>query len=204
MRSGIIPAGAGKSRLTHGAAKEGRDHPRGCGEKHADIRKAIADEGSSPRVRGKGSALAAPRWMPGIIPAGAGKSRPTGQRKEAQRDHPRGCGEKRAGVCQRSVHRGSSPRVRGKGGVCRARDPRLGIIPAGAGKRPRSPAGRRWPRDHPRGCGEKKSAGSAMLPVMGSSPRVRGKARKLPLPCLRRGIIPAGAGKSPKSHIHQC
>ena len=77
---------------------------------------------------------------------------------------------------------------RGAGGV--------GIIPAGAGKRGRPWRRRpRW-RDHPRGCGEKHQTPRRGGALQGSSPRVRGKARRRRRSCLGLGIIPAGAGKS--------
>ena len=50
-------------------------------------------------------------------------------------DHPRGCGEKSIFMFVVLSVRGSSPRVRGEGGVFRPDADELGIIPAGAGRR---------------------------------------------------------------------
>ena len=114
---GIIPAGAGKSicaRLTR-AAEE--DHPRGCGEKDPAAREAAVELGSSPRVRGKVQRQHVAEGAVGIIPAGAGKRAGQGRDGAGEEDHPRGCGEKRAVVGAQGLMGGSSPRVRGKGGV---------------------------------------------------------------------------------------
>ena len=51
-------------------------------------------------------------------------------------------------------------------------------------------------QDHPRGCGEKEVAAGARQVNMGSPPRVRGKAYKLPGIHALIWITPAGAGKS--------
>ena len=154
-------------------------------------------QGSSPRVRGKAPCRKGTRVWRGIIPAGAGKSSPSRQQVAFSWDHPRGCGEKRLSSTSEPKEKGSSPRVRGKV------DPPLhplaegGIIPAGAGKRRSAGTKGRCPGDHPRGCGEKSPTLAATVPSMGSSPRVRGKARAGPRATAWRGIIPAGAGKSP-------
>ena len=52
------------------------DHPRGCGEKGGGLLGLHACEGSSPRVRGEAVAKRSSSGMMGIIPAGAGRSRP--------------------------------------------------------------------------------------------------------------------------------
>ena len=88
------------------------------------------------------------------------------------------CGEKREIVAQPEVKEGSPPRVRGKDLLDAAQQAYPGITPACAGKRtpPRFTAAAEW--DHPRVCGEKviTVVGAALL--MGSPPRVRGKAKK--------------------------
>ena len=70
---------------------------------------------------------------------------------------------------------GSSPRVRGEVSAGNTLTKTPGIIPAGAGRRPRWRRAWRPPWDHPRGCGEKRLA-----------PGRRGWSV---------GIIPAGAGR---------
>ena len=132
----------------------------------------------------------------GIIPAGAGKRSGIGGVKIAHGDHPRGCGEKFIRCQFTQIKRGSSPRVRGKGAQDPAHFNEGGIIPAGAGKRFRASPTSFWTWDHPRGCGEKVFSGEAKRANKGSSPRVRGKAAYVARYCLKKGIIPAGAGKS--------
>ena len=110
-------------------------------------------------------------------------------------DHPRGCGEKVVKLGKHSIAKGSSPRVRGKGCKLRRAGSILGIIPAGAGKRGYSSARRSSPRDHPRGCGEKRRRRGRRPPRPGSSPRVRGKDLNRRERRALVGIIPAGAGK---------
>ena len=173
---GIIPAGAGKSLARGPCSLRSQDHPRGCGEKSKKIGASSSRVGSSPRVRGK-----------------VGRN---GLRRLGGGDHPRGCGEKTGDWQRRQVAAGSSPRVRGKVRHAPGGEARIGIIPAGAGKRWRQASHSGPRRDHPRGCGEKKSSRVRRVHLRGSSPRVRGKAAFLDGCTSRRGIIPAGAGKS--------
>ena len=54
--SGIIPAGAGKRPAPRSSSVRQGDHPRGCGEKRLRLNVRAPRDGSSPRVRGKGTA----------------------------------------------------------------------------------------------------------------------------------------------------
>ena len=173
---GIIPAGAGKRAPRRRARRSCPDHPRGCGEKAAAGFESQTAYGSSPRVRGKVSIGTLSVNLFGIIPAGAGKSHRGPNRWHDSGDHPRGCGEKLLKALRAEVLKGSSPRVRGKGGGLVLLGGVAGIIPAGAGKRARSHLRGRPRGDHPRGCGEKESG------------HVAGE--------VYARIIPAGAGKS--------
>ena len=92
---GIIPAGAGRRRLELDYPEGGRDHPRGCGEKHLRAARHRAPGGSSPRVRGEVPMKMTIEVGGGIIPAGAGRSVTLSGRASEARDHPRGCGEKK-------------------------------------------------------------------------------------------------------------
>ena len=191
----IIPAGAGKSLFTLASKRAWWDHPRGCGEKHIQRRKLPVVQGSSPRVRGKDVRPRRCRLGRRIIPAGAGKSRAWRRNCSEFKDHPRGCGEKLDTLQAAPGDYGSSPRVRGKGVDHSRHCDGLGIIPAGAGKSPEDPDETKRIRDHPRGCGEKLRMMFAVWKVMGSSPRVRGKAPRCSSTPRSMGIIPAGAGK---------
>ena len=71
-----------------------------------------------------------------------------------------------------------------------------GIIPAGAGRSFELGDGAAEDGDHPRGCGEKRGEDGRAGPGGGSSPRVRGEARRAGRVRRNRGIIPAGAGRS--------
>ena len=115
IREGIIPAGAGRSKTQTSIWGTSGDHPRGCGEKGRRRGRLGVAAGSSPRVRGEASSFSPTTLPPGIIPAGAGRSRCLQVLWRAGRDHPRGCGEKRTPKSSPCSARGSSPRVRGEG-----------------------------------------------------------------------------------------
>ena len=111
----ITPACAGKSKLLIVHGQQLRDHPRVCGEKDAAFPAFSTYWGSPPRVRGKGLAAAAAVHAHGITPACAGKSSSSISLMMFIKDHPRVCGEKSGRVRPWRKHKGSPPRVRGKG-----------------------------------------------------------------------------------------
>ena len=127
-------------------------------------------------MRGKATQYIDCPLMPRIIPAHAGK------RVGAAHAHTR--------------YGGSSPLMRGKAWGGKMAVAPYGIIPAHAGKsdsRCRTSCSR---EDHPRSCGEKPSARSPAVSVLGSSPLMRGKDTRDAVAVPERGIIPAHAGKS--------
>ena len=71
------------------------------------------------------------------------------------------------------------------------------IIPARAGQTRRRPSRSAADSDHPRACGANESCPSNTYPVVGSSPRVRGKLRDGEAQIVRVRIIPARAGQTP-------
>ena len=90
---GLIPACAGKTPVSLPREAGSRAHPRVCGENVRGAREGPAHDGSSPRVRGKLT-----EWfsvgIPGrLIPACAGKTRPTWSDATNRAAHPRVCGE---------------------------------------------------------------------------------------------------------------
>ena len=91
---GITPACAGKRQRRASACTWSRDHPRVCGEKQWFSRKAWAEPGSPPRVRGKAQDVKSDGQASRITPACAGKSRGRRFQRFPHRDHPRVCGEK--------------------------------------------------------------------------------------------------------------
>ena len=92
------------------------------------------------------------------------------------RDHPRVCGEKPVDIVHSVLLQGSPPRMRGKGCKLLLERAQHGITPAYAGKRALSSSPRVALKDHPRVCGEKFIPAPIALVLMGSPPRMRGKA----------------------------
>ena len=89
----------------------------------------------------------------------------------------------------------SPPRMRGKADAVCGKEQRPGITPAYAGKRFSSFPYVTQERDHPRVCGEKASQLHAFGFIVGSPPRVRGKALSAYSHEHHSGITPACAGK---------
>lgn len=90
---------------------------------------------------------------------------------------------------------GSPPRMRGKVKGCGFLALAVRITPAYAGKSHWESLRRSPPEDHPRVCGEKRSAFPVLPCGWGSPPRMRGKAREVLLHPEAVGITPAYAGK---------
>ena len=111
--AGIIPAGAGLTLLRRTHLEMYGDHPRGCGAHSWRSDLHVVEPGSSPRVRGSLKPTLSSAPVPGIIPAGAGLTRPCHSPRTATRDHPRGCGAHRKRITIHLNPLGSSPRVRG-------------------------------------------------------------------------------------------
>ena len=106
------------------------------------------------------------------------------------------CGEQSlTSVAVRPVN-GSSPRVRGTGSRRWNELRRRRIIPACAGNRCTASSSTARSTDHPRVCGEQDIRLPQCNLGVGSSPRVRGTASRVPLRQPRPRIIPACAGNS--------
>ena len=174
---GLIPACAGKTLRLFFWSAGGRAHPRVCGENARYSFCAVPRRGSSPRVRGKRRPLGQHRAARGLIPARAGKTVGVGPLRPHSVAHPRACGENSARREPSSRSTGSSPRVRGKRHLQRARLDNHGLIPARAGKTSKPSATSRHYWAHPRACGENGRPTALQLLTPGSSPRVRGKPR---------------------------
>ena len=218
---GITPAYAGKSLwCAQGQAQE-RDHPRVCEEKNFLLLMTSRRSGSPPRVRGKGHVchcslvccritpacagksllrVVGQCYEPGITPARAGKRTSDAAGIAFWWDHPRVCGEKSSSSSRLSCASGSPPRMRGKESGCVPGLPGSRITPAHAGKRDKTAIFEEWCRDHPCVCGEKTKPVPAGGILMGSPPRVRGKAVAQGAHVLAAGITPAYAGK--RLHLH--
>ena len=131
-----------------------------------------------------------------LIPARAGKTVDGWRPCQGGPAHPRACGENVVAGVIRMGRRGSSPRVRGKldQQIWELKAPRL--IPARAGKTPRSTTTSCPAAAHPRACGENRLRAGRILRQAGSSPRVRGKRRRRSRVPGGVGLIPARAGKT--------
>ena len=196
LPTGITPAYAGKRRCFLSVSPERWDHPRVCGEKCISAIFAAGMLGSPPRMRGKACAICTFPLSQRITPAYAGKRQMNRNSEQHYRDHPRVCGEKLTTFDSGKLIPGSPPRMRGKEEDAATKRQAHGITPAYAGKRRCTAASVAWSWDHPRVCGEKLKRESALSPLAGSPPRMRGKV--VSLPCLRllSRITPAYAGKS--------
>ena len=134
QRSGITPAGAGKTSRHTTPRCLARDHPRRCGE-NADLQGLVDGlTGSPPQVRGKRRVCRAGCHKHGITPAGAGKTRRRDRAEADERDHPRRCGENDRWNCISTANKGSPPQVRGKRIGAMSATVTNRITPAGAGK----------------------------------------------------------------------
>ena len=152
--------------------------------------------GSSPLTRGKLRWWSLRRPPVGLIPAHAGKTRPTERHTQCPPAHPRSRGENDRCAQISWPVLGSSPLTRGKPPRARARIALDGLIPAHAGKT----AVTHWrplrSRAHPRSRGENFPGARSPLHGSGSSPLTRGKLPTWIKDLTRIGLIPAHAGKT--------
>ena len=195
----ITPAHAGKRYLSRAGHKDGKDHPRACGEKTGLICRLAGITGSPPRMRGKAGVKRHRKVRTGITPAHAGKRLCDRAAPGGHWDHPRACGEKGSGDHWRNRHWGSPPRMRGKEVASNQYGGQSGITPAHAGKRLLRSTRLKCNRDHPRACGEKTFQHPRWRFHSGSPPRMRGKVFGDSSIGKAAGITPAHAGKSSPS-----
>ena len=202
QRRRITPACAGKTCILAHDNLVGEDHPRVCGENIGVGMLVILHVGSPPRVRGKRDPPPQAAPGKGITPACAGKTCSCFCSCSCSWDHPRVCGENMQWSGEMTGAGGSPPRVRGKPHVECMGNSAGRITPACAGKTKGNPWAKGNIKDHPRVCGENKSAKSTKLPISGSPPRVRGKLQRAPVLNLFHRITPACAGKTADSIGH--
>ena len=175
MPGGLIPARAGKTSSASDNRTARGAHPRACGENPLSRTASAAEDGSSPRVRGKPPDIHNFYKDVRLIPARAGKTGPTSTRGPDSGAHPRACGENRCRRTGPGFSGGSSPRVRGKRSSASDNRTARGLIPARAGKTSLLFQSRDNRSAHPRACGENQKAAIEEQKGKGSSPRVRGK-----------------------------
>ena len=131
-----------------------------------------------------------------ITPACAGKTSEFVLKSIGAEDHPRVCGENSTNSDKAASMLGSPPRVRGKPLRFIHLLHSVRITPACAGKTNKDSNGWEFTKDHPRVCGENRSAHHADGFCKGSPPRVRGKLCGFELPNAVKRITPACAGKT--------
>ena len=196
---GLIPAHAGKTSRSLYMVDGGRAHPRSRGENDDGDRADQGARGSSPLTRGKHHRRDHAGRGPGLIPAHAGKTPPSGPCRARARAHPRSRGENDSGYQPEQVAEGSSPLTRGKPLIQARRIHAQGLIPAHAGKTSVSRPTIRYPEAHPRSRGENSDPGVPTHTTTGSSPLTRGKRLDRCVAQLTHGLIPAHAGKTLRS-----
>ena len=130
----LIPAWAGKTRLSLPRTRPRKAHPRVGGENDVSIVHADCDAGSSPRGRGKHRRYPRMPRVDGLIPAWAGKTCSARSVEVNASAHPRVGGENSDWETIDGRAGGSSPRGRGKRTHCAREVPSLRLIPAWAGK----------------------------------------------------------------------
>ena len=171
-----IPAYAGKTMVSPHRVARYAEHPRVCGENVMIAPAYMGWGGTSPRMRGKPIPSAVERVLARNIPAYAGKTFRGFLLHTLHKEHPRVCGENELADMLWRHPLGTSPRMRGKPGVCHEN--------------------REHFTEHPRVCGENGIFHLSGRLTIGTSPRMRGK----PEPYQRAAIIvrniPAYAGKT--------
>ena len=140
----------------------------------------------------------------GITPADAGTRGRLLHARCPQTDHPRGCGDKSAGMVRSIGGYGSPPRMRGQVQNLRNKLSGCRITPADAGTSCATEGNEKREKDHPRGCGDKRQRHCYVLSPVGSPPRMRGQALLGYNLLLVIGITPADAGTSLLSFFHSC
>ena len=113
-RGRLIPAHAGKTVLGAIHGPRPAAHPRSRGENTQPRMSTSPLYGSSPLTRGKPRSYQAVRQGRRLIPAHAGKTKPTASSRRASTAHPRSRGENLYGKLAASLTGGSSPLTRGK------------------------------------------------------------------------------------------
>ncbi len=175
-RFGLIPAGAGRTASTRSARARSRAHPRWRGADAAPVTATVGDEGSSPLARGGTQRLRSVQthcWA-----------------------HPRWRGADHGQHVAFDTAAGSSPLARGGLQAALGDQGLRGLIPAGAGRTPTHAPTRSPPRAHPRWRGADPGGAAMAVAAGGSSPLARGGRRRVPRLPRRRGLIPAGAGRT--------
>ena len=179
------------------ASKPTTEHPRARGENAGRNYRTEPRGGTSPRTRGKLQDYLKVVNNRRNIPAHAGKTLQLRPRGERAAEHPRARGENVSIAEPFSRGNGTSPRTRGKPSTVPMRNWRRRNIPAHAGKTGYDGSIIHSAEEHPRARGENLRRVGVKNPLVGTSPRTRGKPM---IPWRYRHHqrnIPAHAGKTP-------
>ena len=198
---GLIPAHAGKTTRAARPAPPVTAHPRSRGENVDQLAATPWKMGSSPLTRGKLPNPGHARPPGGLIPAHAGKTSRPRMKPSMTRAHPRSRGENPSRASAKASRNGSSPLTRGKRHECLWARVRQGLIPAHAGKTSPPRTERGGDRAHPRSRGENLEKLGGSFETLGSSPLTRGKPVRVNRDRAVLGLIPAHAGKTPRSSL---
>ena len=175
--AGLIPARAGRTlRGSPGCSPTGA-HPRSRGADVFPSGELHGCLGSSPLARGGRHPGRGSHPASGLIPARAGRTSGDPSTISPKAAHPRSRGADTRQGDQEWPYPGSSPLARGGPTSTHCRRPRIGLIPARAGRtrgRRRSP---RVTRAHPRSRGADHARHAQPRAPWGSSPLARGGHR---------------------------
>ena len=196
LNHGLIPAHAGKTSALTGATESWGAHPRSRGENPKTPRENTPRNGSSPLTRGKRLLLVCVRLHIGLIPAHAGKTSSASSARVDSRAHPRSRGENYRDGNHLQLPEGSSPLTRGKPPRSDQDQSPRRLIPAHAGKTRVDNVFAYVQGAHPRSRGENSLVVMYRTSLSGSSPLTRGKLLAWACASVRRGLIPAHAGKT--------
>ena len=170
----LIPAGAGRTSAPSSRRSARTAHPRWRGEDNSRRPHAPAGEGSSPLARGGPEVLGHQAVIRGLIPAGAGRTRPPCRVLDCMWAHPRWRGEDAVNAGRCWWLGGSSPLARGGRVAAVVALGVQGLIPAGAGRTRLATSAAAGITAHPRWRGEDSSPSTGVSPGHGSSPLARG------------------------------
>ncbi len=187
---GTIPARAGSSVRVGPPSVRSRDHPRTRGEQAARARRAIDRRGPSPHARGAVKEVDENGLRLGTIPARAGSSLNSPERRHPQGDHPRTRGEQQCHRVGSPAEWGPSPHAPGAAADQLRAAAVWGTIPARAGSSRRR--GERQPRqrDHPRTRREQVVSGLLRRLIGGTIPARAGSRPRRPRPADPDGDHP--------------
>ncbi len=196
---GLIPAGAGNTSYNSCVGPGLQAHPRRRGE-HVGVGNDTGVEvGSSPQARGTPNIRSQINEVTRLIPAGAGNTQYGWGCVGAGPAHPRRRGEHRIVIAKRAPSSGSSPQARGTLEADTAAALAVRLIPAGAGNTATCACRVAIAGAHPRRRGEHAIASMDKVEDWGSSPQARGTPQVARPHDDRPGLIPAGAGNTPRA-----